>query len=408
MMKKMKLWYLCLFTILLVIPYYHFFTESQHLKSNNIHERSTETLLPYYLRNSPISKDLIVHSAYFDDRARNGHNNVTVIFIVVNKTILDSGWILGCGVSDIETEHFLAFSPKVNANMHEWRGPDAFPYENIIVMCYDLPVKDGSTTFVTYKVSSESSDKIYVESEHPVIVPAPRLRTTGTHNITVVTCTKAFDREVKWFPEFVRYQKTIGVDHVHVSILETFIKDGGFRDHLAANPLLQKAVKDGYVSISVWKDWYKKDEVDDHSEILCKLDCMYRFRGTYDYAFLVDTDDFFTPRIPGKTDLQYYIKEYCYIEPAASCSFSWIFKYPACGIDGEIGPKGNVTKHLKSQQSEKAPIAKSVHSTKALVDATHHDAVCEGCLLPGFEVVQVPEHVAYVAHNRYNQKNTKC
>ncbi len=158
----------------------------------------------------------------------------------------------------------------------------------------------------------------------------------------------------------------------------------------------------------MWKEWYddKKKEVYLHSEILRKLDC---FRGTYDYAFPLDTDDFFTPRIPGKTHLQNYIRNYCYANRRASCSFSWIYKYPACGIDGEIGPDGNVTKHLKSQKLKKRPSKpKSLHSTNALVDATFHDAKCKGCLLPGYKVVDVPESVAYVAHIRWNQVKEPC
>lgn len=377
------------------------YSDERGINYNNVTGHSTYILL----HNSPISKDLIVHSAYFDDRARNGHNNVTVILIVVNKTILDSTWILGCGASDFEATDFLVYSPHENFDMHAWLGPNPFLYENMIIMCYDLPVVEGINVFVIYRTSNKSDENIYVESEHSLVVPAPRANPTGKHDITVVTCTKAHDKGVTWFPEFIRYQKTIGVDHVHVSILDTFIKDGGLKERLEADPLLLKAINDGYVSISVWKEWYDQDkEVSLHSEILRKLGCMYRFRGTYDYAFPLDTDDFFTPRIPGETKLRYYIKKYCYDKPASTCTFTWITKYPVCGMDGEVGSEGNVTKHLKSQKSQRALLAKSVHSTNASVDVTFHHAICEGCLLPGYKVVKVPEHVAYVAHNRMNKK----
>ncbi len=56
---------------------------------------------PFKLLNTfhePFSKNLIVHTAFFDSRPRDGHMNLTVIFITVNKTILDEGWIVGCGV----------------------------------------------------------------------------------------------------------------------------------------------------------------------------------------------------------------------------------------------------------------------------------------------------------------------
>lgn len=359
-----------------------------------------------YLPKSPISKDLVVHSAYFDDRARDNHDNVTVIFIDINQTILDSGWILGCGVDSIKAVHFLVHSVAENKLMHAWLGPKPFLYETMVIMCYDLPVQMGNEVFVIYKTSTNTDDEVIVMSPHPIVFPAPRVQPIGEYNFTVVTCTKAHDRNVTWIQEFIRYQKTIGVDHVHISILDTFIKDGGFKDRIIADPFMREALNNSYLSFSVWQEWYDGNmEVYLHSEILRKLSCMYRFRGTYDYAFSLDTDDFFTPRIPSKTNVKYYIKKYCYIKPAASCAFKWTWYAPKCGMIGEIGLDGNVTNHLDSYQVYRNNKLKSVHNTQALVDATFHDAACNGCLLPGYDAVYVPQHVAHVAHNRMNLKH---
>ena len=51
-----------------------------------------------FIHSAPFSKDLIVHSVHFDDRARNGHDNITVFLVGANKTIFDYKWIIGCGV----------------------------------------------------------------------------------------------------------------------------------------------------------------------------------------------------------------------------------------------------------------------------------------------------------------------
>ncbi len=66
---------------------------------------------------------------------------------------------------------------------------------------------------------------------------------------------------------------------------------------------LSEAVCSGYLSITVLKVWYTKKETFLSSSVYQCLGCFYRLRGTYDYISIADTDDFFTPRIPGETVL---------------------------------------------------------------------------------------------------------
>ena len=232
---------------------------------------------------------------------------------------------------------------------------------------------------MVYK-TAQNSHEIREISQYPLYIPAPRVSPTGEYNFTTVTYTKIHDRRVPFFHEFVQYQKILGVDHVHVSILDLFIKDKGFQDLVINdsflwkeymngylsfsvwkewyaegkwNAFLWKEYMNGYLSFSVWKEWYTEGKWNDgkvyiHSEIVCKLDCINRFLGTYDFAMPLDTDDFFVPRIPGKTKLKDYILQYWYSKPAGSCQFEWIWHYPQCGINGKV-VDGNVTKHLKTK-----------------------------------------------------------
>ena len=369
------------------------------------------TTHPEFIHSAPFSKDLIVHSAHFDDRARDGYNNVTMFLIGVKKTIFDSKWIIGCGAGNKEASQFKARFTAEDILMHKWSGPKPYPYEEIIVECYDLPVVKGSSGFVMYKTGHDSP--IYsVESEHPIYFPAPRVKPTGEHNFTVLTCSKVHDKGVTWLPEFVRYQRTLGVDHVHINILDTFIKDGGLQAQLA-DPYMAQAVKEGFLSFSVWIEWYDnspKKEILLHSEVLRKLDCLYRFRGTYDYAFSLDTDDFFTPRIPGQTKVKDYILKLCYGNSIGSCALDWIYYFPgACGlVDNKRPDDGNITRKLRSFVTTFNHKFKSVHRTSALIDATFHDATCNWCLMAGYKVVRVPRHIAYMAHLRMNASPKRC
>ena len=355
----------------------------------------------------PFSKDVVVHTAYFDQRPRDKHINVTVIFLNINKTIMDNGWVVGCGVDGRNASAFSLYSVFENELMHNWLGKKPFMYENMEVLCYDMPGKNGSEVFVVYK-TAQNSHEIREISQYPLYIPAPRVSPSGEYNFTTVTCTKINDRRVPFFHEFVQYQKTLGVDHVHVSILDLFINDKGFQDLVINDTFLWKLYEEGYLTFSVWKGWYAEGkirygEVSFHSEILRKLDCIYRFLGTYDFAMPLDTDDFLVPRIPGKTKLKDYILQYCYSKPAGSCRFKWIWHYPQCGINGKV-VDGNVTKHLKTKIYNPYEVNfKSVHSTRVILDASFHDAKCPKCLRPGYHLENISTSIAYVAHNRYKR-----
>ena len=204
---------------------------------------------------------------------------------------------------------------------------------------------------------------------------------------------------------------------MHINILDTFIKDGGMK-RLVSNPFVKEALEHGYLSYDMWTEWYSsasevrrsineilQSEIHLHSEMLRKLDCMYQFRGTYDYVFPLDTDDFFTPRIVGRSNIKHYIQEWFSDDWIGSCKLDWIDYYPeSCGM--KEGPilDGNVTSMLKSFKHVKNRVPKSIHKTSVLVESTFHTADCKECLMPGYKVIKVPEHVSYIAHLRNNLK----
>ncbi len=202
---------------------------------------------PFKLLNTfhePFSKDLIVHTAFFDSRPRDGHMNLTVIFITVNRTILDEGWIVGCGVDGKNAPNFTMYSGLENYLMHDWLGKKPFLYENMRVHCYDMPGTNGSEVHVVYK-TGPSSPEIRETSQHPLFFPAPRVTPTGKYNFTTVTCSKIHNRKASFIHEFVQYQKTLGVDHVHFSILDHFITDKGFDDLIVNDFFYGNNIKKG-------------------------------------------------------------------------------------------------------------------------------------------------------------------
>ena len=124
-----------------------------------------------------------------------------------------------------------------------YTGPMQF--EQIAVECYDLPVVNGSRGFVIYKADENTS--LVTESERPVFMPGPRVEPEGEYNFTVCTCMKVHNKGAYWIPEFIRYQQTIGVDHIHLSALDSFIQDYGFV-RLLQHKSVRTAIETGYVS----------------------------------------------------------------------------------------------------------------------------------------------------------------
>jgi len=142
------------------------------------------------------------------------------------------------------------------------------------------------------------------------------------------------------------------------------------------------------------------------------MDCVYRYRGTYDFIALMDTNDFFTIRVPGMT-YKDMIAKYCTDKTTGSCSFNWLWYYPElCGMAEDVPPNGNVTDAINFHQPKDAQgTLKSIHRSEAILDSSFHDATCPTCLMKGYEGVRIPPHIAYTAHQRMysgDEKISRC
>jgi len=391
-----------LFVVILVfvVLYTLFHNWSKRVPLSKIEGRRFTALLP--------RKDVLIRSVYYDDRARDGHSTMFVFIAVVNKTILDKDWIVGCGVGSHVAPSFRIKIPATTQHVLS----QEFPYEEVIVECFDIPAvaTDERSAFIKYRTSSDSDAELNVAgSERPVKIPSPYIQPPNgsKYNFTVLVCTKAHNYAVPWLKEFLRYQKTLGVDHVHMNAEATFTKEGGYKT-LLKDEFSKRALEEGFITMDVFDDWYSKTreirEIYSHGVLSMYLDCVYRFRGMYDYVFVLDLDDFFTPLLEDH-QIHFYVENYCHENLIGSCKFNWIQYYPDCGL--KTGPieDGNVTSRLNSFQSEAQNLPKSLHRISALLDTTFHYAET---LMPGYRTVLVPIEVAYVAHIRKNAPRKKC
>ena len=349
-----------------------------------------------------VTKDLIVRAAYFDDRQRGSHRNTTVFLIEVRISILKQNLITGCAVG----EHFTTSTNKFEVHRLKLTGwvhqhhPE-LSHDTVFVNCFDLPVQNGSRAFVLYRRPKHSFITC-VESERPVMIPAPHLPLARRQTFSVAICCAPVYGVPPLLTEWLQYQRTIAADHVHLIAEDSFVKAGGLE-----NKQLKQAMQEGFVTVDVWKPWLNNRQIYYHSQVLAHEDCIYRLRGTYDYVMLLDVDEFFTPRVVGQTKIHYYVHRCCANRRCGSCHFHEYMYYPDCGLNGEVDDDGNITSKLVSYEHlDQAAQGKSVHRSAAIVET--------GCqrgneYIRGYRSLEFPLTLAYVAHIRKGKKpRGKC
>ena len=214
-------------------------------------------------------------------------------------------------------------------------------------------------------------------SEHPVL-----LHNRGPRG-GVVVCAAMLPHYMPYVEDWIRYQNTVGVDHVHLTLESTFLNLGRFdRD------FLQRAVEESYLSVDFWHQWLNETDICDHSLDLALYDCALRFQDSHSHVIFSDPRDFFIPRNPSLPHMRDYLSQWC---STTHCQFKWRnWFYRRCE---KPGSSGNVTAVIpvtnfgsKSQKFTVYRLAQILPSDGQLF------------VLDSSNVASVPVESAYVAH----------
>ena len=344
---------------------------------------------------SVVSKTIVVRRAYFDYRKRDGHENA-VVFVMEIKRSIPSKMFTGCRVGGTKSSN-VRFR---YAKQEEWAIKNKHVTKNIaLVDCYDVHgVKDGDPAYLivdNYKSGSAVIKRGEVKSLQNLVVPShfngpPPTVVVCLATVHVGAITPSEDGMLH---NWIRYQKTIGVDHVHMIADDTFVIAGGMD-----NAYIQDAVKENYLSVDFWPRWFNETEMYHCSMQLGYNDCIYRFMGAYDYVVIADSDDFFVP-LKSKS-IKPYLTKWC-SDKTATCEFRWQQFYPDCGWSPKsVGADGNLTATVYYSKTTKRPEPKSVHQIRRVVDVGVHSAMV---LMSGYKQKWVPFNEAYFAHVRKRQ-----
>ena len=332
-------------------------------------------------------KDVLPIVAFFDKRQKYHHDNSTVILVqVIDVNLIRYNRIVGCGIDNTIAKTFRVKPLYVYRN---WIRPN-FPnltYTEAMVTCYDLPSSHGSKAFVLYRPYRMAGLwKVY--SERPVVVP----KDLSLRHPSIVVCSTVYDQP-PWISEWLRYQKTIGVDFIHLYAQESFVEQGGMD-----TPIVKQFIAENRLVVDVRKAYLNSSQIYYYSQPLLYQDCTLRYHGVYDYAMLVDTDDFFIPRIPDQKDIHYYLDLLFKFNKTGTVRLDWIRYFPSCGLTTPPDKilDGNVTDHLSTYKSYYQYV-KSIHKLSATQEVAIHEAPH---LFPGNIKSDASNSTAYIAHVR--------
>ena len=330
--------------------------------------------------------NVVPRRAYYDTRLA---HNVIKVLVEVHEAFVRT--ILGCEINGYQSKS-IAIKKQNTAWVIKHR-PE-YTHCAVIVLCQGLPlhsIRNHSIVEVIYK---KKNDACYsrVRTEQPMNMLNPKGSSQFTRGKeSVVVCSTVFDHPPK-FNEWLKYQKAIGADMVHLNVHPSF-----FENATVIYPYIEEAINSGFLVIDVWKD-ITGNKMYWKGQYIKYQDCAFRYVGVFEYGVFCDYDDFFTPLIPEHKDIHYYVKKFFSRNNIGTVRLPW--QQYRCKPIEEIYrklPDGNLTKSLSGYDSFRREQGKAIHRLFALERVGMHDS---DELLPGFSNILSDPKLANFAHIR--------
>ena len=337
---------------------------------------------------------VLPRAAFFDKRPRGKYKNATVVLAHLTRTAK----VVACKVNELLAKAVEVRQLRLNAWLHK-KFNDC-THDNVLVLCYDTSGLNKSKVSVVYENPKNESQFVSVESEHPLLVPKERKSPGSTD--TVMVCTTVFDTPPH-FGAWIHYQKTLGVDMVHINAQESFLSSRAYNDSF-----FLESLRNGFIQLQVWKEHLPPGALFYHSQALFYQDCLYRYLGVYDYCMCADTDDFLVSRDKNDPGIHRLIQNISNKkQPLNSAVLQWIrYLEPTNGFNPpeEEIKDGNLVRYLntKTGKNEGQFLTKSIYRLSAMVElAIHESAMFLSKTKNSWKLFRgVPQTIAYVAHVR--------
>ena len=327
---------------------------------------------------------LLPRAAFFDKRVRGKNKNATVILAHIAKIPLN---VVACIVDGHITKGVRVRSLNVNKWIHRFH-PDC-THDNIVIFCYNTPARNNSEVLIMYENPRKAWEHFTTESEHALFIPKSREK-SKTFASSVVACTTVFDTP-PYFGAWLRYQKTLGVDLVYINAMESFLSSKAFND-----TFFQDSLSSGFVQLKVWKEYLIPEALFYHSQALYYQNCVFRFQGVYDYAVMLDTDDFV---IPNGGQIHQILQDIFDPNPnLGSIRLTWIRYFEPVGgfnLTKDTIVDGNLTRYVNVSLGKDVRNFKSIYKLSVTSEAGIHIV---GEQMQGYKWIHAPSNMLYMAH----------
>ena len=342
--------------------------------------------------NSHGNSDLLVvpRREYYDNRKawKPGKGNVIV---VLTETIdLALGTFVACEING----HYTPAVDDVRENTKWIRSHHKeFTYSLVFVFCLFVPqesIQNGTIVKLIHKNKKESCYS-RVECESTLVVKPEftvHRRSMARRPNSVLVCVAVFHRPL-YLDAWLKYQKHLGVDMVHINA------DSSFIPNAVHYPNLKEAIASGFVVIDVWKS-YLGEKMFYHSQLIKNQDCVMKYMGEFQYAFMLDTDDFFNPVLPFHKDIHYYVGQYFKNTQIATKHIKWVSycKYPDLS---KVPSNGNLTVLVEDGKTRPMWPGKTVHKLDKVLHVAVHKSETR---VKGYYVNSWYSPIAYISHIR--------
>jgi len=369
-------------------PSLHVITKSNQVMKDNVSDGLSFLPICEKYAHETSNRLVIPRRAYYDHRNVWMPQKGNVVILLTEMNDLAVNTIKACKINGNIT---ISRVEIINSSWVRKKFPH-ITYFTVLIECLFVPSEalvHGSKVHLIHK---QETDDCYsqVESEQPLVVKHLKPGFVERGPSSVIICISVFKRP-QFFNEWLKYQKHIGIDRVHIAADPSFSVNA-----TSAYPYLREALDSGFATMEVWNNPLGK-KVFYYSQILKLQDCVMQNEGIFQYGLLLDSDEFFNPLIPTQKSIGFYMrKHYQFANNVATVCFKWV-KYfcqvhPYRAVD-----TGNLTATLDNLTDVKIrPERKCIHKLSNVLSIGIHRV---NIAVKGF-YTRNAGNTAYIAHFR--------
>ena len=128
-----------------------------------------------------------------------------------------------------------------------------------------------------------------VETEEPLVISTQdgwTVASEGRNSVVVRTTLFGHPPRVN---EWLKYQKAIGVDLVHLDVHPSFSENATL-----VYPYLQEALDSGFARMEIWED-ILENRIFYYGQVTKNIVCGFQYASVFEYGIFCDYDEFLTP-----------------------------------------------------------------------------------------------------------------